>query len=61
MTNKSTFTDDEWHALVHPGQKLKPGARLIFEDADRAPGVRIVAAEVRRPQVPPSAASSRAS
>jgi S-adenosylmethionine:tRNA ribosyltransferase-isomerase len=20
-----------WHALMHPGQKLKPGARLIFE------------------------------
>jgi S-adenosylmethionine:tRNA ribosyltransferase-isomerase len=33
----------EWEALVHPGQKLKPGARLVFEDADRAPGVRITA------------------
>jgi S-adenosylmethionine:tRNA ribosyltransferase-isomerase len=31
----------EWLALVHPGQKLKPGARLVFEDPDRAPGVRI--------------------
>lgn len=39
-------SDDEWLALVHPGQKLKPGARMIFEDADRAPGVAIHA-EVR--------------
>lgn len=22
---------DEWEALVHPGQKLKPGARMVFE------------------------------
>jgi len=22
----------EWEALVHPGQKLKPGARMLFED-----------------------------
>ena len=22
---------DEWEALVHPGQKLKPGARVLFE------------------------------
>ena len=34
---------DEWDALVHPGQKLKPGARLVFEDAMRAPGLRITA------------------
>jgi S-adenosylmethionine:tRNA ribosyltransferase-isomerase len=33
--------DREWLALVHPGQKLKPGARLLFEDPTRAPGVRI--------------------
>jgi S-adenosylmethionine:tRNA ribosyltransferase-isomerase len=26
-----TPSDDVWEALVHPGQKLKPGARLIFE------------------------------
>jgi S-adenosylmethionine:tRNA ribosyltransferase-isomerase len=38
--------DGEWQALVHPGQKLKPGARLLFEDAARAPGVRLHA-EVR--------------
>ena len=22
---------ETWHALVHPGQKLKPGARVVFE------------------------------
>lgn len=27
--------DDEWQALVHPGQKLKPGARMIFEGDGR--------------------------
>lgn len=32
---------DEWHALVHPGQKLKPGARMVFENAERAPGVQL--------------------
>jgi S-adenosylmethionine:tRNA ribosyltransferase-isomerase len=31
----------EWWALVHPGQKLKPGARLAFRDDVRAPGVSI--------------------
>src|SRR6195256_3176074 len=24
-------TPDLWEALVHPGQKLKPGARVVFE------------------------------
>src|SRR5829696_7439819 len=24
-------TPDLWEALVHPGQKLKPGARVLFE------------------------------
>src|SRR5438105_4339532 len=33
-----TLDDDEqrgelWEALVHPGQKLKPGARVVFEGA----------------------------
>jgi S-adenosylmethionine:tRNA ribosyltransferase-isomerase len=32
-----------WHALVHPGQKLKPGTRIVFEDVGRAPGVRLTA------------------
>jgi len=31
----------DWSALVHPGQKLKVGARMVFEDPARAPGVRI--------------------
>jgi S-adenosylmethionine:tRNA ribosyltransferase-isomerase len=26
----------EWDALVHPGQKLKPGARMLFERDDAA-------------------------
>jgi len=38
----------EWEALVHPGQKLKPGARLRFEDAARAAGVRIEAEVLER-------------
>jgi len=25
------FPSGEWEALVHPGQKLKPGARLLFQ------------------------------
>jgi len=36
----------DWQALVHPGQKLKPGTHMRFEDDARAPGVRI-RAEVR--------------
>lgn len=39
-------TGSEWFALVHPGQKLKPGSRLVFEDANRAPGV-VIRAVVR--------------
>jgi len=34
-------TTGVWHALVHPGQKLKAGARLVLEDPARAPGVTI--------------------
>ena len=37
-----------WHALVHPGQKLKPGAKLIFQDPERAPGVRLRAEVLER-------------
>jgi S-adenosylmethionine:tRNA ribosyltransferase-isomerase len=40
--------DAEWQALVHPGQKLKPGARMVFEDAARAPGVRLEADVLER-------------
>jgi S-adenosylmethionine:tRNA ribosyltransferase-isomerase len=40
--------DAEWQALVHPGQKLKPGARMVFDDAARAPGVRLEAEVLER-------------
>ncbi|OFW12563.1 MAG: tRNA preQ1(34) S-adenosylmethionine ribosyltransferase-isomerase QueA [Acidobacteria bacterium RIFCSPLOWO2_02_FULL_67_21] len=30
----STPTGSEWEALVHPGQKLKPGAQVVFEGDD---------------------------
>lgn len=30
-----------WEALVHPGQKLKPGSRFVVDDPARAPGVVI--------------------
>ncbi|HUF48581.1 MAG TPA: tRNA preQ1(34) S-adenosylmethionine ribosyltransferase-isomerase QueA, partial [Vicinamibacterales bacterium] len=33
--------DDTWQALVHPGQKLQPGTRIVFDDPARAPGVRL--------------------
>jgi S-adenosylmethionine:tRNA ribosyltransferase-isomerase len=32
--------DDIWQALVHPGQKLKPGTRMVFE------GVHVLHAEI---------------
>ena len=41
-------SDSEWSALVHPGQKLKAGARMVFEDPARAPGVRIDAEVLAR-------------
>lgn len=31
----------QWEALVHPGQKLKPGSRFVIDDPARAPGVVI--------------------
>jgi S-adenosylmethionine:tRNA ribosyltransferase-isomerase len=34
-------TGDDWCALVHPGQKLGVGARLVFADEVRAPGVTL--------------------
>nr|MBA3948549.1 S-adenosylmethionine:tRNA ribosyltransferase-isomerase [Acidobacteriota bacterium] len=37
LTERAEF----WEALVHPGQKLKPGARLVVDDPGRAPGVAI--------------------
>ncbi|MEO8482863.1 MAG: tRNA preQ1(34) S-adenosylmethionine ribosyltransferase-isomerase QueA [Acidobacteriota bacterium] len=33
--------DDQWLALVHPGQRLRSGSHMVFEDAERAPGVRL--------------------
>lgn len=40
--------DTEWQALVHPGQKLKAGSRILFEDQQRAPGVRLTADVLER-------------
>src|SRR5262249_25080310 len=28
-----TGTEELWEALVHPGQKLKPGSKVVFEGA----------------------------
>jgi len=39
---------NEREALVHPGQKLKAGARMVFEAPDRAPGVRLLAEVLER-------------
>lgn len=33
--------DGDWSALVHPGQKLRVGSRMVFDDPARAPGVRL--------------------
>jgi S-adenosylmethionine:tRNA ribosyltransferase-isomerase len=40
--------DTRWHALVHPGQKLKPGTWMRFEDPARAPGVTLRAEVLER-------------
>lgn len=39
---------DEWEALVHPGQKLKAGARMVFADPVRAAGVGLRATVLER-------------
>jgi len=44
----SRENDHDWEALVHPGQKLKPGARMVFEDPARAPGVHLDAVVLDR-------------
>ncbi len=31
----SSRTEEVWHALMHPGQKLAPGARVVFESHGR--------------------------
>ena len=41
-------SETDWQALVHPGQKLKPGTRMLFEDHARAPGMRIRAQVLER-------------
>jgi S-adenosylmethionine:tRNA ribosyltransferase-isomerase len=41
-------TEDEWLALVHPGQKLKPGSQLLFEDVTGTSDVRIRAEILER-------------
>jgi S-adenosylmethionine:tRNA ribosyltransferase-isomerase len=38
----------DWQALMHPGQKLKVGARVIFDDSARAPGVVLRAEVIER-------------
>ena len=38
-----TSSTDEWNALVHPGQKLKPGARAVFERDDSTLYAEVVA------------------
>lgn len=35
----SRSNDDEWEALVSPGNRLQLGARVVFEAPDLAPGV----------------------
>ena len=40
--------DRHWEALVHPGQRLRPGSQMRFADAGRAPGVVIHAEIVER-------------
>jgi S-adenosylmethionine:tRNA ribosyltransferase-isomerase len=38
--SRSTPSSESWEALVHPGQKLKPGARVVFE------GARVIHGEI---------------
>lgn len=35
--------NSDWWALVNPGPKLHPGARVDFSDPDRAPGITLTA------------------
>ena len=37
----SRLANGDWDALVSPGQKLGVGARAVFDDSVRAPGVRL--------------------
>jgi len=40
--------EHHWEALVHPGQRLRPGSRMQFADPSRAPGVTIHAEIIER-------------
>src|SRR4249919_1642225 len=33
LVSRVDASEETWHALMHPGQKLAPGARVIFEGA----------------------------
>ena len=39
----SRLDDEHWEALVHPGQRLKPGRRLLFERAGRVLHAEVLA------------------
>jgi len=39
---RPTGTADEWVALVHPGQRLREGARMVFVSGDRRLHVEVV-------------------
>ena len=41
-------TDSDWQALVHPGQRLKPGGQMVFADDARAPGIVVTATVLQR-------------
>jgi len=38
LSGSEDGSEEEWDALVHPGQKLKPGARVVFEGGERLHG-----------------------
>jgi S-adenosylmethionine:tRNA ribosyltransferase-isomerase len=39
---RPTGTGDEWVALVHPGQRLREGARMVFTGGDRRLNAEVV-------------------
>jgi S-adenosylmethionine:tRNA ribosyltransferase-isomerase len=39
---RPTETADEWIALVHPGQRLREGARMVFASGDRRLNAEVV-------------------
>jgi len=41
-------SDARWDALMSPAERLQPGARVVFDDAARAPGVTLRAEVVAR-------------